>query len=191
MGLKPSLNVTNQTILRSKTSLLRAGNQVGCWQLNVARDANLIEMNPTISNTFASKRIKTSTQIVEGQTITVVDVVSDVFGGNEFLVFKTAEFGEAEGLAVSCLTKARQGNFYRPDGTIDENRTLQYPSGTAVDEYKKVLTEVQALPEEQRTYGELAKRLRTVFNGKKISVSGRHYVDRYSTERVLRDFNFA
>lgn len=142
-----------------------------------------------ISTTFASKRIKTSTQLVEGTTITVTDVVSDVFGGNEYLTLQTAEFSN-EGLAVSCLSKARQGNFYRPDGSIDESRTLQYPQGTAVDAYKKALAEVQQLPEEKRTYGELAERLKQAFVGKKISISGRHYVDRYSTERCLRDFNF-
>jgi hypothetical protein len=163
------------------------------WMLAtfVARDTHLTEMNPTISSNFAEKRLKTSTQLVAGLTITVTDVTSDVFGGNEFLVLKTQELGEAEGLAISCFTKGRQGNYYNPDGTISEQRTMRYPQGTAVDAYKKVFNEVQALPESERTYGVLAERLRSVFNGKKIAITADNYVDRYGTERALRHFNFA
>ena len=143
-----------------------------------------------ISSQFASKRIKTSTQLVAGTTIEIVDIVSDVFGGNEFLTLKTVEFGDTEGLSLSCLTKGRQGNYINEDGTVAESRTMQYPKGTAVDAYKQVLTEVNALPESERTYGTLVEHLRPIFVGKKITISGHNYVDRYGSERCLRDFNF-
>lgn len=162
----------------------------GCWQLSPLA-AKLTKMNPTISDSFASRRLKTSTQMVAGITVSIVDIVSDTYGGNEFLTFKTSEFGESEGLAVSCLTKGRQGNYVNDDGTIAESKTMQYPKGTAVDAYKQVLKDVNELPESQRTYGVLAERLRPVFNGKKIAISGHNYVDRYGNERCLRDFNFA
>lgn len=148
-------------------------------------------MNPTISNTFASKRIKTNTQLVAGLTITVQDVCSDIFGGNEFLCLKTQELGETEGLAISCFTKGRQGNYLNEDGTVSEQRTMRYPKGTAVDAYKAVLQEVQALPESERTYGKLAEHLRPVFVGKKISITADNYIDKYGSERALRHFNFA
>lgn len=147
-------------------------------------------MNAVISESLANKAIRTSTQLVEGTVITVKAVGSDTFSNNEFLCLQTEEFGDAEGLAASCFTKGRQGNFYAEDGTIAEKRTLLYPQGSAVDAYKKVLSEVQSLPEAERIYGTLAERLKPVFVGKKIAISGRHYVDRYGTERVLRDFNF-
>lgn len=148
-------------------------------------------MNPTISTQFADKRLKTSTQLVAGLTITVTGVTSDVFGGNEFLVLKTQELGDTEGLAIGCFTKGRQGNYYNPDGTISEQRTMRYPTGTAVDAFKKVFAEVQALPEDQRTYGVLAERLRPIFEGKKIAITADNYVDKYGSERALRHFNFA
>ena len=109
---------------------------------------NFTKMNPTISDSFASRRLKTSTQMVAGITVSIVDIVSDTYGGNEFLTFKTSEFGESEGLAVSCLTKGRQGNYVNDDGTIAESKTMQYPKGTAVDAYKQVLKAVNELRNE-------------------------------------------
>ena len=181
----------HQCYLTQKTSILRAATHVGSAATFAARGTYFREMNPTISSQFADKRLKTSTQLVAGLTITVTGVTSDVFGGNEFLVLKTQELGDTEGLAIGCFTKGRQGNYYNPDGTISEQRTMRYPQGTAVDAFKKVFAEVQALPEDQRTYGVLAERLRPVFEGKKIAITADNYVDRYGTERALRHFNFA
>ena len=158
---------------------------------DVARDTSFLAMNPTISKNFADKRIKTSTQLVAGLTVTVQDVCSDIFGGNEFLCLKTQELGETEGLAISCFTKGRQGYFLNEDGSISEQRTMRYPKGTAVDAYKAVLQEVHALPESERTYGKLAEHLRPIFVGKKISITADNYVDKYGSERALRHFDFA
>ena len=147
-------------------------------------------MNPTLSKNFADKRLKTSTQLVPGTVVTIEDVVSDTYGGNEFLVFKTKEFGETEGLAPSSLTKGRQGYYYSDEGTISEKRTMRYPQGTAVDAYKACLAKVQALAEADRTYGNLSNELKAVFVGKKIAITGNPYVDQYGSDKALRDFNF-
>ena len=161
---------------------------IECLLLNAARGTRLNAMNPTISDSFRDKRIKTSTQYVPGLTVTIKGVTSDTLNGNEFLVFTTEEI-PTEGLPVTCFTKGRQGNYVDANGHVAENRTMRYPQGTAVDAVKASLASIRALAESERTYGKWADSLQS-FVGKKIAISGNPYIDQYGTERSLRDFNF-
>ena len=153
-----------------------------------------------ISQEFSEKELRQPSVYQVGLTVKIVDVKEDSFNGYPFLTFKT-DLSEDEGLSFSSFTKPREGRFItlKTDPTTgseievaDALPTSRYPKGTAVDEIKKITSDVMALPDKKdRTYGKLAEFARTAFVGKSIKISSQGaFLDKGGKRHDLKNYDF-